>query len=297
MIYLMKFAILLTGLHHHDDYQIKQKDGEKNIIDYRLSFDNFREMILNPLKKRGDVYDIYLSTNTSGIQDLLIDDFSPVNTMFENIKPELVVKTKEVTRKDHRIPKRGKNVYRIKNIRTLHGLEMIKPDTYDLVLLTRFDLIFKKKLTQLDIRKGYFNLLPVTRADMINDDNFMVFDAGFIPDLITIIRENQRMITHYWVSTLVEKKLLVDTKINYMCTKLDPDYYVIYRNRHKPTKPKKTNPIEIRIQPQSTEVSLKSLPTAEGTPRGDPHSNILAKKRKTSIGWYIRLQKTLTYKI
>jgi len=150
----MKLCLFLRGKHY-----------EHANVDYRKSVDNYREFIIQPLLNAGYTVDIFIATYDSDILDLLIGDYFP----------------REYRILDKREQDRG-NLNTFSRQCDFHYMldEMIKRSgkTYDIIVDTRFDLFFKVKITDMNIRNDQVNIM-FRHSSGNCDDNFFIIPGYY----------------------------------------------------------------------------------------------------------------------
>lgn len=146
-----KIAILLFGFSKMD----ASITGKKT--DYEKSYENYNEFIFNYFKEIGYDIDVYYVTNKLSMEDELIlrNKYNPVKYMYT---------------------KYGRNV-KLLNCCKLCLDSKIK---YNLVLVTRFDLIFKKKFNESNIDFNKFNLVSILEKPHLICDNFYLMPYKYL---------------------------------------------------------------------------------------------------------------------
>ena len=167
-----RLAILLFGISYDSNY-INGKVKSHYLIDTRQYFKNFNLYIISYFENLGFTIDIYLSTNKNILNNELIDLFNPVSSIFDE-----------------------QNIKRNKKIKI--GLEMIinnkekekdKGKNYDLILLTRFDIIFKKYFNEYSLNFNKLNLVSILELPHLIDDNFYLLPNKYLLDFYKIFCE------------------------------------------------------------------------------------------------------------
>ena len=167
----MKCAILFFGM-SYCEYE-KHKNKNKVQINYLLSYDNYKEYIFNFLHNNGYSIDVYFCTNTSCyfIQKKLVETYQPVKYSF--IKNE-----------------NNKELSRNKKIIEVIELCLNNNINYDIVLITRFDLLFKKSFEESNIKFDKFNLVSILERDHLICDNFYLFPFSKLNKFYEISKNN-----------------------------------------------------------------------------------------------------------
>lgn len=130
----MKACILVRGIHYDNKYN---NGNHPPYIgqDFRKSITNFNEYILKPLQKSYKQVDIITATYDSELYSQMVSVYKPIKQIvipFTNKRNQLIV----------------------------HGLQAIKESNvhYDLILIYRFDIILKQKITDLNYNIQKFNI-------------------------------------------------------------------------------------------------------------------------------------------
>lgn len=190
-----KIAVLLFGISLENDY--KRPESNMNlIIDYKKSVENYKKYIFDYFKNKGYDVDIFFSTNpptTTKDEKELIETFNPVNYTFVN------------NEKSNYLSKQTKLCSVIK-------LCLDSNITYDNVLLTRFDLLFKKDFDSVNIDMNKFNLVTILEKSIVVCDNFYIMPYKMLDIFYKIIKNKSR--THYIKEDL--EKLIGEDLINYI---------------------------------------------------------------------------------
>ena len=187
----MKVAVGLFGIHYVDN--LNHWKGWRHGVDYRKTFNNqFTQIYSNHDVK------YYSTTYYSDIQDELLNDYNFTNITFNEIDNSIETNP------------------RIKRNRVFKNtIKLILEDTsdWDLAILTRYDLHFKKNFYSLDINFDKVNFLcGATRVgeyeknngidtDLI-DDNFYCIPRHLLQSFYDIIETIPETITahkyHKW---------------------------------------------------------------------------------------------------
>ena len=192
----MKLAVLFFGISIENDYIRPCSNGESINIDYKISLKNYKEYIFDHFKNKGYEIDIFFSTNPSSTkeeQDELINTFKPINYTFVN------------NEKDNYLSKH-------KKLCSVTKLCLDSNIIYDNVLLTRFDLLFKKNFNSVNIDMNKFNLVTVLENPKVVCDNLYIMPYKMLDIFYKIIENTQR--THYIRYDL--EKLIGENLINYI---------------------------------------------------------------------------------
>jgi hypothetical protein len=130
----MKVCLFMRGKHY-----------EYANVDYRKSVDNYREFIIRPLLNAGYTVDIFIATYDSDILDLLLREYSPSER-------RILDKKEQEYGNINTFQRQCDFHYMLDEMMKLSG------KTYDIVVNMRFDLFFKVKITDMNIRYDQVNI-------------------------------------------------------------------------------------------------------------------------------------------
>lgn len=186
----MKIAILLFGISLDFQYNRTTVNSVLN------NFENYKEKILDCYEE--DDVDIYVCTNEMSKinKKRFLEVYKPKDYVFMEGKNDLMS-----------LEKRNIKIKTVLELCSKSGI------VYDNILLTRFDLHFYKKITDVNINYDKFNipnLLPTinwSRARMqkttippnvtfFSEDNFYLFPYKYLNKFLNMISENQKMLGH-----------------------------------------------------------------------------------------------------
>lgn len=171
---MKKIAIVLCGISYKENYN--HWKGGTVCIDYKNSIDNYNEYLFDYFKKLGYNIDIYLSTNNVNetIKKDILEKYKPIKYNFL-IDAEDSFSSKDAGWNEKQCfkPKQKKNII---GIELLKGYCQNKKKPYDLVLFTRFDLLFNiffhEKYVNIDINA--MNIISKIDNGFVCD-NFFLF--------------------------------------------------------------------------------------------------------------------------
>lgn len=147
----MKIGILLIGVSYNTTI------GRHR--DFRLSSNNFYDMIYNPLKENNE---LFIYTTTYGHEH--------INTLLDTYKPN----------KNQILPENNSH----QRLTYIKALELIENENLDIVITTRYDIDFHKKITEINLDLTKFNFLFKelnTWSDhRFVDDNLFVFPFKYL---------------------------------------------------------------------------------------------------------------------
>ena len=175
----MKIAILLFGKSYDNNY-FNHNYSKNTIIDYKYSYDNYKEYIYKFFNNKGYDIDTYFSTNISNpeIQSELINKYNPIKYNFISNKTNNQFSRNE----------------KFKNV-----IELLLSENkiYDLVLITRFDLLFNIDFNESNIKFDKFNLVSILEKPHLICDNFYLFPYKYINNFFNVVNKNINTSFHY----------------------------------------------------------------------------------------------------
>jgi hypothetical protein len=175
----MKIAILLFGKSYDNNY-FNHNYSKNTIIDYKYSYDNYKEYIYKFFNNKGYDIDTYFSTNISNpeIQSELINKYNPIKYNFISNKTNNQISRNE----------------KFKNV-----IELLLSENkiYDLVLITRFDLLFNIDFNESNIKFDKFNLVSILEKPHLICDNFYLFPYKYINNFFNVVNKNINTSFHY----------------------------------------------------------------------------------------------------
>jgi len=186
----MHICVCLRGIHYvNDDLQ----------IDFRKS--NIHEMIINPLISSGHTVDIMCFTYISKMLDELKEYYKPVDGVY------LDEKYRHGATWPSQFQWYKSLISTINNYEQTHAI-------YDMIIITRFDILFNIRSTDEHFIRDKFNIL-FKLSNGLCDDNFYLFDRKYLNifdnSINNIISNNK---------TMHELNRFIDSDIlNYVSTK------------------------------------------------------------------------------
>lgn len=174
----MKLALLLFGLSKSgENYHGKNKSY---VVDYEKSVENYKTHIYKYFEERGYEIDVYMATNPLSL--------SLENKLCQTYKPV-----------DYCLVENGSNHYNSRNKKVKSVLEICinYEREYDLVLMTRFDLMFQKDFNKSNIHLDKFNLVSILEQPTYICDNFYLFPYKYIHDFLKIVDLNIDKCHHF----------------------------------------------------------------------------------------------------
>jgi len=228
------FGISKLGSYDHWD------NKHKFSIDYRHSLDNYRKVLINHFIKEGYQIDFFISTYHSNIEKDLMIDFAPKKYAFTMFKPGMSNHT-------------GRNMHFTNVLNLAKTYSIQNKFNYDLVIATRFDMMFKRSLSDSRILYDKFNIsfmlehmnLPAEDLPRI-DDNLYIFNGRFLSPLLLALSQFNQNISYHLVYKYITR-VINKNDINFMLNgnvfmRDNPIYYLV-RNRRETVvnKPVETN--------------------------------------------------------
>ena len=107
--------------------------------------------------------------------------------------------------------------YKSRNIKLLLSLKQIKESSisYDQIICTRFDPIFKKLVTDYKIDFNKLNFHFKQRKEI--DDNLFIFPIKYLCFMIDFLEQNIDSRGHDFYEMMIKKNLIDRDKINFLC--------------------------------------------------------------------------------
>jgi hypothetical protein len=183
-----KIALCLFGISYEEKY-IHWHHMDVYKIDWRKSVDNYREVIINYFERLGYEVDIYISTYNHAYLPELLSDYNCINF---NVEPRIIYCPEQKQRT--KFTKSGRNTNFVRVLELLNSnLNIIN---YEFAIITRFDLIFKMKFSQLNIDYNGFNVSMKCQKDPMIDDNLYVVGMKHFKKFYNICLENHDICFH-----------------------------------------------------------------------------------------------------
>jgi len=208
---MKKLALLLFGLslyknRNHVDYRTKIYS-----IDWRMSYDNYQEYIIEFFKSKGFEIDIYLVSNKLQEQDKqeLLDKWKPKAYDFLDVNNDPSCRFKQ----------RNEKIVRV--------IELCKESLvlYDNILITRFDLKFKIKFDKLPLDYNKFNSAFYITSNYMCD-NFLFMTPKSLEVFYRNTIENMDLMGHS-LKKYIEKEEPINYLFN-MTKKTSLSYKIFY---------------------------------------------------------------------
>lgn len=190
-----EIAVLLFGIHFDNDY--RHFSGNRNMIDFRNSIENYRNNIFDPLIKSNNNLDFFISTYRSEKLHDLLDNYRPKSYTVNRFIQDRTI---------------GRNTNIIKGLNLIKNYEIkeTRNKVYDYVLVMRFDVLFKVSLSKTKIKEDFLNIgFFCERANKI-DDNFYFFPRIMLNHFEKIYRENITNSAHDFYKLFLFNKIRVN---------------------------------------------------------------------------------------
>ena len=118
--------------------------NKKKVIDYKKSYENYKKFIFDYFESIGYDIDVYFTTN--------ILDNKNKEEICNTYKP---IKYNFIENKTHNIKSKNEKLNNVIDLCISSNI------TYDLILITRFDLLFQKKFDESNIDFDKFNIVSI----------------------------------------------------------------------------------------------------------------------------------------
>lgn len=207
----MKLALLLFGIsleiNKHWQY------GTSYSVDYNNSYENYQKYIFEYFKNKGYDIDVYISTNIlpNIYKEDLLDKYKPVKCNF--------IETIE----DDRHLSKNIKIDDVVNLCINEGNE------YDLILITRFDLLFQKDFSNSNIQFDKFNVVSILENPNYICDNFYLFPYKYLSEFSKIIKKNIRESHHFIKEDLENMEFPINYILDERTVVADLSFYKIVR--------------------------------------------------------------------
>ena len=215
----MKLALLLFGvsleINRHWQY------GTLYSVDYNNSYDNYQKYIFEYFKSKGYDIDVYITTNSFS-EDKDIQEFTD---KYKSVKCTFINDCEDCEDCEDIILSRNKMLGSVIDLCVNEGRE------YDLVLITRFDLLFQKDFANSNIDFDKINIVSILEKTNLICDNFYLFPHKYLADFQKVIRKcaniNRRNIKHD-----LEKITPINYILNENCHITELSFYKIIRTSY-----------------------------------------------------------------
>jgi hypothetical protein len=194
----MKLALLLFGIsleiNKHWQY------GTLYSVDYNNSYDNYQKYIFEYFTNKGYDIDVYISTNI----------------LFDKDKEELLNKYKPIKYSFIETIEEDRHLSKNKKINDVVDLCISEGKEYDMILITRFDLLFQKDFANSNIQFDKINIVSILEKPEYICDNFYLFPYKYLVPFSNIIKKNLNTSHHYIKEDLENIDKYCENPINYI---------------------------------------------------------------------------------
>jgi hypothetical protein len=204
----MKLALILFG---SSKRQYMHCSGVPVNIDYRKSYENYKTYIYTYFEARGYAIDVFLCTN-----DMLADEKAELVRLYNPVACTFL--------SDESIMATGPATYNrdlaCRNARFCGAIEacLRSKIAYDVVLATRFDLLFQKEFTDESFDLTSFNLVSRLERPAFVCDNFYLFPYGYLNGLAAHVKEMLHWSFHDFEPTLAA---ISGKPVHFICNEND----------------------------------------------------------------------------
>ena len=211
----MKLALLLFGMSKAEHIHWSKK---KYIIDYEKSYENYKTFIFDFFENKGYDIDVYFTTNMldNKNEKELCEKYKPIKYNF--MKND---QNKKKSRKE--------------KLNNVIDLCLNSGFTYDLILITRFDLLFQKEFNKSNIDFDKFNIVSILKNPNLICDNFYLFPYKYFQIFSNIVKENLD-VSHHRIQQDLYNKINI-TSVNYIlnenCLVEYLSFYKIVRKKNR----------------------------------------------------------------
>ncbi len=171
----MKFALVLRGISYLENYEHKY-GIPKYTIDFRDTSESIYNNIINPLRELGHEVDIFFNTYHNDFENELMDIYKPKGTLFKNYTPIPLGLAQTIIGEPMLIDHHLECIQLYENYEKDNGFK------YDNIIITRFDLYYYKKFTEVGIDTDVFNYTfwhiarpPNAPTIFSSEDNFVCY--------------------------------------------------------------------------------------------------------------------------
>ena len=160
----MKYAVCFRGIHYLDPIKTYQS------VDYTNSYNNNKEFLLDEINSS---YDIFICSYHSIKEKEMLDTYKPVLYSFSEFNPD-------------ENGFKAQLMHHLKCCQMITNYEEKNNIKYDMILITRFDYVFFKKISEMNIDFKKFNI-AMKHLSGNCDDNFWLFPRNMLEDFINAI--------------------------------------------------------------------------------------------------------------
>ena len=183
-----KLAICLFGI---SEIAYVHFSSKYFLVDWKLSYENYKKYIFEYFEKNNYDCDVFFCTNKNGLsknsKEQLIKYYNPVNYML----------TEEYDNHYNNYISRNDKVKKVIE------LCLSSNNKYDHVLITRFDLDFKKNFSECNFDFNSFNIISQTGEKTICD-NFYFMPFNLLKSFHKVTADNLTRSFHYMKDNIIK---------------------------------------------------------------------------------------------
>ena len=222
----MKIAICIRGICYDKNYK-RHLESDGYIIDFKIAGESIKKNVIEELRKENDV-DIFLLTYKSGddkIDKEVVEFYQPISITYNN----------QYSMDEFRF---NNNVYQTQSRFMLQGIdEVLKNEKlgdfkYDFIFIFRFDLYFRRKITDLKLdcnkvcigtqRDDLLQIIPRSRLEDFRHIINWIYETGTSTheledtmkrnkiDVYVTRNNNEKLKDAYYITDKGEKQLKID---------------------------------------------------------------------------------------
>lgn len=185
----MKIALAFRGISFLEKYNLRTSIPEY-CVDFRDCYESIKKYIIDSYIENGDTIDIYITSYHSKLEQTLLDVYKPKKYVFNEYIETPPEKAEDIN---------GKINIRqhIDLLNLIKEYENESNTIYDTVIITRFDLYFYQKFTNINIDYNVFNspFWHMNGTIFSTEDNLLILPRNKLDSLYTIL--NNILLGHY----------------------------------------------------------------------------------------------------
>jgi hypothetical protein len=226
----MKLGLLFFGMSKNEYHHWNKS---KYVIDYENSYENYKKFIFDFFESKGYEIDVYFTTNI-----LSKEDQTKICKIYNPIACEFI------ENEENFIKSRNNKLDHVIDLCIDSGIE------YDLILITRFDLLFQKDFETSNIQFDLFNLVSTLERPYLICDNFYLFPYRYLKPFSGLVKNRLKSNFHYIKMDLY--RMIGETSVNYIldesCLVADLSFYKIVRTPYvKPIVKTQANQVRFKF--------------------------------------------------
>jgi hypothetical protein len=169
---MKKLALIFFGISYHKNFN--HWTGRNYCIDFRKSYENYKEYIYDHFHKLGYKVDVYFATNN-------LDELD-INELINMYVPKSYVMVDN-----------DNNVYKSRNSKLLAAIKCCLDSKveYETCLITRFDLLFQKDFGDSNIDFDKINIVSLLESPNLICDNFYLLPYKLLHSFYDLVQKNQ----------------------------------------------------------------------------------------------------------